>query len=366
MLALLSGITLTTASVMAITMYYPIAAVSRIAPSEIECTINDDVQKIEVENIVKKYGDEYSFLETDIVKVTAEGENLPMEYGIGSSMGDEENEKIVRTPGFECISYSDYIDVLSAQEKKTDNIFQLNGNEAVLVKYSADEEFDGPIKYNLVITDSLKEVNVVDTTLENTISFANSVGTLIVSDSLYEEIAQNSNDIKRVISVNGKTVEKNEALYNEVSDYLDHSIYLQGYSHRVHEIFTSNSSTFLLIGFLVVLFFVASGSILYFNNVTSVRDSKQDYEILGKMGYSNIKIKQILKEQTLLFYAIPFLFGLIDCIFATIVYRTALMQNILENNYKIYMPEVIAIIITFIIYYIYYKLTIRSSQKVIV
>ena len=150
-----------------------------------------------------------------------------------------------------------------------------------------------------------------------------------------------------------------------LSKYLNDSPYLQGSSHRINELLYLNSSTFLLIGFLVVLFFIAVGSILYFNNVSSVTDSKADYEILEKIGYTQNHIKKIIRKQVLTFFGIPFLLGLLDCIFATMIYKAGLMQNILGNSLSQYVPVVIAIVLTIIIYSIYYFLTVRACHKII-
>ena len=157
----------------------------------------------------------------------------------------------------------------------------------------------------------------------------------------------------------------NEALFLDLSEYLNDSPYLQGNSHRIHEIFSLSSSTFLLLGFLVILFFIATGSILYFNNLSAISDSKADYEILRKMGYTDRTVKKIIKKQTISFFSIPFLFGLVDCVFATLVYRTALMQNILKESLILYIPTFIAILLTFIIYMIYYCMTVHTCCKTV-
>lgn len=101
-----------------------------------------------------------------------------------------------------------------------------------------------------------------------------------------------------------------------------------------------------------------------FNNVSSVMDSKADYEILGKLGYTRNHIKKIIKKQILTFFSIPFLLGLLDCIFATMIYKAGLMQNILGNSLSQYVPVVIAIVLTIMIYSIYYFLTVRACYKV--
>lgn len=370
MLTLLSAATLTVSSVMALSLYYPIAAVSRMAPSEIECRIENEKQITAIKQIINKYssGADVKFLQTNIYKVTSTAGQLPVEYSIGTSKGDSDNEKILREPGFECIPYSDYKALLEAQgrTKVQKQLTALNDNECILVKYQPDSGNGetGNI-YPLLIDGEEIPVTVTAVTLDNPISFANSVGTLIVSDDLYHIITEHANPVAKVLSINGKSIEDNEALFQALSEYLSGSPYLQGNSHRVHEIFSLSSSTFLLIGFLVILFFIATGSILYFNNVSAMTDSKPDYDILRKMGYTDKKVKKIIKKQAAAFFIIPFLFGLTDCIFATLVYKTALMQNILKNSFVLYTPTMAAIMLTFVIYLVYYLMTVHTCCKTV-
>lgn len=370
MLTLLSAATLTVSSVMTLSLCYPVAAVSRVAPSEIECRIENEDEITAIRKIVNKYssGDDVTFLQTDIYKVTSTAERLPMEYSVGTSKGDADNEKILRKAGFECIPYSGYIAILKAQgrQKVLKKLSALDENECILVKYQPDSDHDetGSI-YPLLIGNEKIPVTVSAVTLDNPISFANSVGTLIVSDKLYHMIAGNAKPETKVLSINGKSVVDKESLFQELSEYLNKSAFLQGNSHRIHEIFSLSSSTFLLIGFLVALFFIAAGSILYFNNVSAIADSKTDYEILGKMGYTDKKIKRIIQKQTMTFFSIPFLFGLLDSIFGSLVYRSALMQNLLGNSFVLYAPVLAAIMLTLVIYLIYYALTVHTCCKTI-
>lgn len=370
MLTLLSAATLTVSSVMALSLYYPIAAVSRIAPSEIECRIENESDISTIMEIINRYssGDDITFLQTDIYKVVSTANQLPLEYSIGTSKGDAGNEKILRNAGFECIPYSDYTAILKAQgrQKALEQFTALNNNECIYVRYQpASGKDETGSTYPLLINDTEIPVTVTMTTLDNPISFANSVGTLIVSDSLYNIISENAAPETKVLSINGSSITGNEDLFQALSTYLDKSPYLQGNSHRIHEVVSLNSSTFLLIGFLVVLFFIATGSILYFNNISAIADSKSDYDILIKMGYTNKKIKKIIRKQAITFFSIPFLFGLADCIFATLVYRTALMQNLLANSIGLYAPTILAIALTLIIYLIYYCMTVHTCCKMV-
>ena len=371
MLTLLSAATLTVSSVMALSLFYPIAAVARIAPSELEFRIEEEGQLSGAKLLVSQYApdDSVTYIQTDIYKVTASAEKLPMEYSVGTSKGSADNENIFREVGFECISYSQYISLLQAQGRNdiAGKLSVLQGNECILVKYqpNADGSDETGSIYSLNINNGSIPLTVKATTLNNPISFANSVGTMIVSDNVYEQIKLSTALESSIISINGEVIEDNEKLFEDMSNLLNNSPYLQGHSHRVNEIMSASSSTFLLIGFLVVLFFIATGSILYFNNISAVSDSKADYEILSKMGYSNRKLKRILRKQVLTFFSIPFLFGLIDCIFATIVYKTGLMQDLLGNTITLYFPTMIAVALTAFIYLIYYFLTVRTCYKTV-
>ncbi|HBF2808495.1 ABC transporter permease [Clostridioides difficile] len=377
MLTLLSATTLTVSSVMALSLYYPIASVSRIAPSEIEFRVEKNKQIEDVKQIVSQYTsntDDIIFTQTNIYKVKSSSKDLPFEYEIGTSKNNLSNsssskEVISRESGFECISFSDYYTLLKAQNrtKLLKQLTPLRDNECILMKYQPNNDGyseNGTI-YPLLINGKETPVAVRETSLNNAISFANSVGTLIVNDSIYEQIAQNKLPMTSILSINGKSIKNNENLYSNISDYLDGSPYLQGYSHRINDLLSINSSTFLLIGFLVVLFFIAVGSILYFNNISAISDSTSDYKILQKMGYDNIQIKKIIKKQVLPFFNIPFLLGILDCIFATLVYKTALMQNLLGNSFSQYIPVIIAIFLTSVVYLIYYILTIKSCCKIV-
>lgn len=377
MLTLLSAATLTVSSVMALSLYYPIASISRIAPSEIEFRVEKNEQIEDVKQIVNQYTsntDNVVFTQTDIYKVKSSSKDLPLEYGVGTSKDELSNNSsskgvISRKAGFECISFSDYCTLLEAQDrtKLLKQLAPLNDNECILMKYQPNNNGsseNGKI-YPLLINGKKTPIMVKDTSLNNAISFGNSVGTLIVSDSIYKKIAQNKLPVTSILSINGKSIKNNEKLYGDISDYLNKSPYLQGHSNRIKDLLSINSSTFLLIGFLVILFFIAVGSILYFNNITAVLDSKSDYDILQKMGYTNIQIKKIIKKQVLPFFNIPFLLGILDCAFATLVYKTALMQNLLGTSFSQYIPVIIAIFSTAIVYLIYYILTTKSCCKIV-
>ncbi len=142
-LTLLSATTLTISSVMALTLYYPIAAVSRIAPSELEFRVKDNNQINDVKKLISQYAanNSVTYTQTDICKLTSSAKKLPMEYNIGTSKRNSDNENVSRTAGFECISYSQYISLLHVQgrDHNINQMHKLRGDECILVKYQPND-----------------------------------------------------------------------------------------------------------------------------------------------------------------------------------------------------------------------------------
>lgn len=367
MLTLLQAATLTVSGVLALTLYYPIAAVGRMAPSDIEFRLEEPGQLEAVRRLIEgKMG--VSLIRTDLCRVTSTAENLPPEYSLGSAKGDSENEKLLRESGFECMPRAKYAALLAAQgkEEAAAALPALREDECILAKYQPgrDGGDETGSVYPLETGGSPVPVTVRATTLDNAISFANSVATLIVSDELYERLAASAEPVASVVSVNGEAIRGDEALYEAISSLLGGSPYLQSGFHRIHVLFKLNSSTFLLIGFVVALFFIATGSILYFGNVAAVSDAKADYAILMKMGYTRSRIRRVIRRQVTAFFAIPFALGLLDCAFATVVYKEALMQNLLGPSLSQAVPVLLAVCLTAAIDLAYAALTVASCNRV--
>lgn len=372
MLTLLSAAALTIVSVMALTLYYPIAAVSRIAPSEIEFRLESEEQLKIARDLAEQYtsdSPEVDILRTDLYSATSDSASLPPEYNLGTSQSGADNETIARDAGFECMSYTQYTKLLTAQGRShvLASLPALSEEECILIKYQPEDPLqkEQGQTYQLQYPSGECHVTVKKVSLDNVISFANSIGTLVVNDRLYEEIRLGQSPCVSVVSMNGSSLKNQEGLYQALSDYLGGSPYLQGNSHRIQELLYLNSSTFLLIGFLVVLFFLAVGSILYFNNLSSVADSRADYEILEKIGYRKKQLRRIIRRQVFPFFAIPFLLGLLDCLFATMVYKAGLMQNLLGNSISQYLPTFVSLLLAALVYGSYYALTVRSCCRAV-
>lgn len=358
LLILLAAGTLAVFGSTVLSMWYPYASFQRIIPSAIEYRVTNEQEKESSLQALEKAckSQEYEVHETTILKVTAASDNLPTEYNISEDKG--------RVPGFECISRSDYVSLLSQQGKQAD-IPELMDSDCILIKYRPDNKnSDIGATYHLDFGTEAADVNVKQTSLKNPIGFANNVGTLIVSDNLYQKIFASSVERFSVISINGKDMRSNETAYTALKTAMPDNSYLASAWQRESTFIRDASSTFLLICFATIIFLIATGSILYFQNISSVTYDKPDYEIMQRMGYSHAMIKKCVRRQIQIYYCIPYIMGLLHSIFAMICYKSALMDDLLGQNSAFVIPICLAVAIFSVIYAIYYQITKRSCYKI--
>ena len=298
----------------------------------------------------------YQAQETILLKITASSDHLPDEYGISG--------EAVRTPGFECMSLTDYNNLLNSQGKKS-AISELDDADCILVKYRPDpENSDLGAVYHLNIGDNkTMEVTVVQTTLDNPIGFANSVATLIVSDQLYQTIASGQPDQITVVSINGGNTRSDGTAYTILKDAMPDNMYLASAWQRQTDIIQLNSSTYLLIAFATIIFLIATGSILYFQNLSAITYDRDDYDILQRMGYNRSMIKRCVRRQIQIYFIIPYVMGMLHSIFAIICYKSALMDDVLGQASEIVLPVLLAVGIFTIIYFTYYQVTKYSCYR---
>lgn len=359
LLILLTAGTVSIFGATTLSLWYPYQSFKRIIPSAMEYRIIDEQQhNLSLQALAQTLENQnYQLYQTTIIKVPAVSENLPFEYDISKDKG--------RIPSFDCISETDYFTLLTQQGKEIP-AFELLDSECILIKYHPDHKQSdrNSVYYLQISTSETAAVTVKQTSLANPIGFANSVATLIVSDPLYQTIQESSLERVSVISINGEGMRSNPAAYETLKSIMPDNPYLVSAYQKESEFMHLNSSTFLLICFATIIFFIATGSILYFQNISAITYDKSDYNIMQKMGYQQSMIKKCIRQQIQIYYFIPYLMGLLHSSFAIIDYKAALMEDLLEKNSSI-PPVLFAISIFSAIYIIYYQVTKYSCYKII-
>ncbi|MCU9807672.1 hypothetical protein LEQ06_05520 [Paraclostridium sp. AKS46] len=98
---------------------------------------------------------------------------------------------------------------------------------------------------------------------------------------------ENSIERKTIFSLNGEGLRDDKEFYNDIHKIIKDTDkgFASSYS-RNSMIKEANGSTFLLLSFITILFFITTGNMLYFTNVIETLNVKGEYFILSKMGYS--------------------------------------------------------------------------------
>ncbi|WP_078411824.1 ABC transporter permease [Priestia abyssalis] len=120
----------------------------------------------------------------------------------------------------------------------------------------------------------------------------------------------------------------------------------------------SSGLMIFMAGFLGLVFLAATGSIIYFKQITEAHSDKGRYEILHKIGVNKKEIRKTIAKQAAFIFALPLLAGMIHCTVAL----TAL-SNLMHTN--LVMPVVICMGIYTCIYIAYYFLTVNAYDKIV-
>ncbi len=101
-----------------------------------------------------------------------------------------------------------------------------------------------------------------------------------------------------------------EALAGEAQ--VDMSSRLSVYAERIQ--MTALTSFIAL--FITALFFIASGSVLYFRVFSEVDEDREKYAIMRKVGVTSKEVRQVIVKQIAVMFFVPFLVGATHCGFA--------------------------------------------------
>lgn len=103
---------------------------------------------------------------------------------------------------------------------------------------------------------------------------------------------------------------------------------------------------------------MATGSIIFFKQLSEAIDYKTHYNLLKKIGLRKLDIKNSIKKQTLFVFLLPLIIGILHSMVAI-----SLLGKILNLNLTI--PISINIVIYTLIYMVYYLITVNSYIKII-
>jgi putative ABC transport system permease protein len=239
---------------------------------------------------------------------------------------------------------------------------QLSGNQAAVIKPLYTSFATANIAgYTLALNLPQGEQNLLFVSLlkERVLSWSYPDILIVVSDSLFIDVAKQVKPLLyKVYKVKNEetaqsTAEQLEKLNSEPAKLTSYySIYKKGLEDAGLGIF--------MLGFLGLVFLAATGSMIYFKQLTEAHADKGRYDILRKIGVSKQEIAISVSKQTLFIFALPLAVGIMH---SAIILKALSSINLITFNYGI--PILISVIAYIAIYLVYYILTVNSFNKIV-
>ena len=319
---------------------------------------NDKSLDKEVETIIAKYPKNkiIDSLDMNFVKVN----------GSWPILSKESSEKEISDASFYIISESQYNEIARVRELK-DKIELKNNNEAAvfgrIINFSSEFDYTGK---TITIKENNEDlpINVVefkDYDLTNSSMMRYSV---VVKDHVYNKYRTKDNiyRIKGYITDNKKDSEK---LEKELTSLLNERIPKDGDSIKFTSYYSPYKSGIAFSGliiflgaFLGLLFLVATGSIIFFKQLSEANDDKSRYKILKNIGVTNKEIKASISKQIFIVFSLPLVIGIMHSLVAS-----TLLERLIKINLT--LPIIITVSAYTVIYMIYYFLTVNSYYNII-
>ena len=213
---------------------------------------------------------------------------------------------------------------------------RLQGNDAIIESHNGYMAEMYPIELGMELTVQLgtyenyvqEKVLITDVRDKPILSFAITEGggsILVVSDELFANYAQYDSVLQPIVQksivLNDKSnMARTEVLYDQYryTEQGDQSKYFGTPSNeevRKDTIGTLGVTIFVT-AFLGLAFLVATGSILYFKQISEADNERASYEILRKIGFSQQQLLQGIIAKQIFNFGVPLLIGLLHSYFA--------------------------------------------------
>lgn len=247
-----------------------------------------------------------------------------------------------------------------AKWQKRDDSLSLKGNEATALDIGYFEGLSP--KYigstiSLKVNDLSEDITFKNLKKFNVLNLRTAGITVVVSDELFSKLASGTNLVNMEVyeltnEDDAKTLSKQ--IQSMLPEDASFSSFYSDYARGME----SSGLIIFMGGFLGLVFLAATGSIIYFKQLTEANLDKERYVILHKIGANKKEVKKSIAKQILFIFTLPLLAGIAH----SIVALTAL-SNLLQTNLVI--PVLICIGVYACIYIIYYFLTVRTYYKII-
>ena len=244
--------------------------------------------------------------------------------------------------------------------QKRNDFLSLNGSEAAALDATYFEglspEYVGST-ISLNVNDRSESITFKDLKKFNVLNLYTSNITVVVSDELFSKLGNGSNLVNmEAYKLTNEDVAK--ALTKVIDSMLPETANFSSFYINYVQGMESTGLLIFMGGFLGLVFLAATGSIIYFKQLTEANLDKERYDILHKIGVNKKEVKKSISRQILFVFALPLIAGIAHCAVALTALSRLLQTNLVT-------PVMICIGIYACIYIAYYFLTVNNYYKIV-
>lgn len=194
---------------------------------------------------------------------------------------------------------------------------------------------------------------------------------IIINDDVFNEIKKSITPlIFKAYEVSGENNTKTTSTILKGLNSTDTNIFASSKDNSqiftYYEVYKKNleesSLILFVVSFLGCVFSSATGSILYFKQLTDATENKRYYNILFKLGITKKEVYLSIVKQNLFIFVIPLFVALIDSIII-LNFLTKFISTLI--GFGISIPILISLLSFIVIYCIYYILTVNTYNNII-
>lgn len=320
---------------------------------------NDKALDKKVEDVIAKYPNNKLIASLDM--------NFAKVKGQWPDLAKEASKDQTYDASFYIISESNYNEIANMRGLK-DRIKLKNSSEAAvfsqILNFTSKYDYVGK---TIRISENNEEQPMKITAFKN-YALSNSGmmrNAVVVKDDVYIKYITKDNAfrVRGYITDNKKD---SEGLTNELTSLLSQEILqsdeefykFTSYYSQYKEGLVFSGLIIFISAFLGLLFLAATGSIIFFKQLSEANDDKNRYKILKNIGVTNKEIKNSIGKQILIVFALPLVIGIMHSLVAS-----SLLSKLMRVNLT--LPIILTVGAYTVIYMIYYFLTVSSYYSIV-
>ncbi|WP_411553836.1 ABC transporter permease [Paenibacillus lautus] len=260
---------------------------------------------------------------------------------------------------YSAISNQDFNELAKLQGRK--EAMELKGDEAAVldpVYYEGISPAYVGSKVKLTQNDQEHDITFKQLKKFSVLNMGTVYSTIVLSDELFAKLEKETNKSFSLEAYGISNQDQAKQLTEEIEGVLPESAGFASYYQDYARGMESSGLLIFMGGFLGLVFLTATGSIIYFKQLTEANSDKARYRILSKIGVNKREVRKTIAHQVLFIFALPLIAGIAHCSVALIALSRLLNMNLL-------IPVVICMGVYTCIYLIYYVVTVNAYYRIV-